>query len=289
MLVLAVLFMSSALRAALGETAVPAAPEIRQAPAQPPPKAETPRAEEPAPIIVRDDANQLELKLPAPYWNYRDRRQLLSTTQGGCARPRIPESLLFVLEHKDALARAWCEKGTRPFLMRDRGDLETFVNGFVEAIRKQVGAAIEDAEAVYQERDGMIVHRWAFTMPVRSGGCGAQAPAGPQQKMRYVFVQYFVRPKDSDALDFKLLCMAPVEVMAELKPELEYIIGGFRYTGAVAEDFFVPDAPEGKVPGAKGGEQAAGVSGASRYWLLLAVGLIVTVWLLSRRRKKTQA
>lgn len=248
----------------------------------------------PRPVPIRDDADQVECMLPAPYWSYWDRAKLASQAQGGCGRPGTSPNLMFVVDNKDALARVWAERVPRRFLMRGKGDLEAYVNAFVSAIEKQARGPLREVESAYAEQDGMIVHRFAFTMPVGggAGGCAAQrAPAGEPADARYAFAQYFVRPKDGEALEFKLFCAAPADAYAKLKPEFDYILGSFRYTGPAAEAFFVPDAPASKVPTAKDAARDAGTGGGggANYTMLLVLGLIIVIWVLMRRRRTTPA
>lgn len=247
----------------------------------------------PRPVPIKDEANQVECSLPAPYWSYWDRAKLASQAQGGCGRPGLSPNMMFVLDNKDALARVWAERVPRRFLMRGKDDLETYVRAFGDAIQKQVRGPAREVESAFEEQDGMIVHWFALTMPLSSGtpGCGTRPAAGGQVDVRYVFVQCLVRPKDADAMEFKLFCAAPADVYAKLKPEFDYIIGSFRYTGPVADQFFVPDAPADKVPTAKDAASDAGTAGGglSSYGPLIVLALIVGIWLLMRRRKAAAA
>ncbi|MHC4481189.1 MAG: hypothetical protein ACYS1C_09525 [Planctomycetota bacterium] len=238
----------------------------------------------PAPVVLQDPLYRLEFKLPAPYWEYFDPKQLAEEAPGGCAAPRTSPNLLFVLNHKDAPANVWCEKLEKPFLMRDKGDLEAFINAFVEGISSQTGG-LEGLEASYTQTGNPIIHRMTFAAPLRvRGGCGRGARGGEQRKMRYLFVHYFVRPRDSDAMAFKVFCAAPAEVFEPLREEFEFIIGSLSYTGALAEEFFVPDAPENKVLDAEAGRRAAG--GGRKFNWLLPVAIIVLIWIMLRRKKE---
>lgn len=259
-------------------------------PASPPAEPEQPAADagaaaEPAPIVVQDPLYRIEFQLPAPYWDYADREQLAARPQGGCAAPRTPQDLLFVLSHKDASALGRFELGPQSFLMRNKDDLETFVAAFTEAIRSQVGDLEEKTES-YPRTENPIVHRLEFTAAARgAGGCSMQRqPAGEQPKMRYTLVHYFVRPKGADAMVFKIFCAAPAEVFEELRPEFDFIIASLRYTGDVEAEFFAPDAPEDKVLSAKDAARSAGAARKTNW--LLPVAMILIVWMMLRRRKK---
>jgi len=238
-----------------------------------------------APVTVRDEANRFELHLPGPYWRWADRGVLAAQGSGGCGGPRVPPGLMLVLEHKDALARIWCERSEQPFLMRDAGDLEAFINAFAETVRSQVGSGLADSEASYSEQNGMTVHRLSFTVPVRTGGgCGGRPAAGEVPKMHVVIMHFFVRPKDEDAIYWKLSCMAPIQVYDSLKSEFDHVLGSFRHTGELAGQLFEPGAPQDKVLGAKEGARAAGASGPPYLWILF-IALAVGIWLLTRKRK----
>lgn len=247
-------------------------------------------AQAPVGILIKDPLNRLEFRLPGEYWEHRDRDSVAAQARGGCGPSRVSPNLLFILQHKDAPASVWCERGPRSFLMRGKDDLETFVNATIGAVRSQVGESVEEVESSYEERDGMILHRLGFTAPLPAGGGCAprQAPAEDQPNMRYLSVHYFVRPEGADAMAFKMHCLATEEVFGQLESEFEFIISSLRYTGELAAEFFVPDAPEDKVLTPKEAARAAGAKKGGVNWLL-PVGMIVIIWIMIRRRKKAPA
>jgi hypothetical protein len=252
--------------------------------------ADTPAAREgprpaPGPITIQDPLYRLEFKLPAPYWQHHDPKEMAGRAPGGCAGPRVSPNLLFVLTHKDAAANVWAERLGRPFLMRDKDDLEGYVNAFVEAVARQVGE-VEDLNVSYPQTANPVVHRASFVAPMRArGGCGPRPAAGAEpQKMRYVFLHYFVRPKDADAMAFKVFCAAEAGLFEELEPEFDFIISSLRYTGEVDAQFFVPEAPEEKVLGPKEAARAAGAR--SRFSWMLPIALIMVIWMMMRRKKQ---
>lgn len=83
----------------------------------------------------------------------------------------------------------------------------------------------------------------------------------------------------------KLFCAAPEDVFADLEREFDFIAESVRYSGELADAFFVPDAPEDKVLSPKAATKAAGAGGRGFNWLL-PVALIVIIWLMIRRRKQ---
>ncbi len=279
---------------ALGAVLLAAAAVAAETPAVPaeaaPAEAAPPAAPKEAGVPVASPANRLELRLPAPYWEALTPDEIARQVQGGCAQGKVPASLILLLRDKDALAEVIISRSERTFLMRNKDDLEAFENGFMKAIQDQVGAGATDVESGYSERDGMTVHRYGLTAAPSAGGGGcAMMPqqSGPPQKLRFLFVDYFVRPDGEDALYYRASVRAPVDTFNELKPEFEYILENIRFTGKRADDFFAPDAPADKVPTAK--EAAKGVGGHSGVsgWML-AGALMIAIWLMLRRRKKPQ-
>jgi hypothetical protein len=242
-------------------------------------------------ILVADRTEEVEFRLPGPYWEHFTRAEISDRTRGGCAGRRVPPELLFVLGHKDAECQVLLLKGNRRFLMRNRDDLETFVQASVQSITKQIGSAgsVIHVEKPYREREGMIVHRFAFRAPARGagGGCVPVGGVGGQQAMmRYLFVDYFVRPKGEDALNLQARCFAAADVYEDLADEVEFIVSSVRHTGEPADEYFVADAPAEKVLTAKEVAEASGGGKSGMTNMLLLAGLIVVVWLLLRRKKQ---
>ncbi len=240
-------------------------------------------------LTVSNPAHSIEFRLPAPYWEAYDRGELSERFEGGCAGRRLPENLLYVASHKDAPCQVLIFTGNQRFLMRNRDDLEAFVDASVEAVTERLGSGGELKNREYGELDGMITHRLAFTAPVRGGpGCPAAGGGGGETSvMRYLFVYYFVRPAGEDAFRFEARCFAPVDPYDELEPEIELLVSSFRYTGETAESFFDADAPAEKVPTAEEARESTGEDGGIPGWLI-AAGLIVIIWMLMRRKKKAE-
>jgi len=249
------------------------------------------QAQEPAPpagIPVTSPENRIELRLPAAYWDAQTGAQIAAGTPGGCAPTRVSPDLLFVIRHLDALAEIWIIRSEEPFLMRDKNDLEAVVNAFTGAIRDRLGETMSDVESEYEERDGMIIHRFAFTAPPQGGGgCVPAQPAAEPQKLRFMLVHYFLRPEGEDAIFFRASCRATAETFEALEGEINFILSSLRFTGPVAENFFAPDAPQEKLltadKAAKAVRRPSGVQG----WML-AIGMMVIIWMLLRRRKKPE-
>ncbi len=240
---------------------------------------------------VTDRASGLELKFPGAWWEVSTRMDLAKRGGGGCAAPQVPDNVLLLCQHQDAPLQLACIRGTDPFLMRNREDLEKFVAAVNEAMARQVGETMQVVEDEYDERDGMFLHRFLFTV-VPSGGGGGCAPR-PQQgdqpeKVSCLYVDYFLRPADSDARNFRIICYAPTPAFEEFRPEIDYITSNLTYTGELAQDFFVADAPQEKVPTAEQAEESVQQRrGGSSMWFI--VGLMVLIWFMFRRKKKAQA
>jgi hypothetical protein len=262
---------------------------IQAAPAAAP----APAAEAPAPqgpgIAVSSPENRLELRLPAGYWEALTPQQIAQHMQGGCTQGQVPADLVFVVQDRDALAQVVITRSARSFLMRDKSDLETFENGFMQAVQGRIGGGADDVESSYEERDGMIVHRFGLTAAPSAGGGCAMGPqqSAPPQKLRFVFVDYFLRPQGEDALYYRASARAPVDVYEELKPEFESILASVRFRGKLADQFFDPQAPEDKVPTAKQAAKDLSSRNPLSGWML-AVGLMMIIWLMLRRRRQQQ-
>jgi len=239
------------------------------------------------PVPMEDPTSRLACQLPAPYWLAITRMDMMQQGGGGCAAQRAPENLLFVCQHKDAPVQIAFIRGNEPFLMRNRDDLEAFVNGLVQAIQKQGRGAIADLQTEYREQNAMIVHRMEFTAPAGGAGCAGAGANQQGERVTVMFVEYFVRPEGLDALHFRTMCAAPASVFDRFRPEVEGILSSVRYQDEVAADFFVPDAPEERVPTSKDAARAASTRQGSSMWMLVAV--VAVSWFLLRRRKKAQS
>jgi hypothetical protein len=284
-------FMPAALAALLmaaGALAAeaPAAPAAAPGPA---PAAAAPNAPQQPGIRVSSPESRLELRLPAAYWEALTPQEIARHMQGGCGQGQVPASLLYLVQDRDALVQIVISRSDRTFLMRDKGDLEAFENGFMKAVQDQLGGAAADVESSYEERDGMIVHRFGLTAtPSSGGGCAAAGgQGGPPQKLHFLFVDYFVHPEGEDALYYRATARAPVETFTDVQPEVDFIVRSVRFTGKLAGSFFTPDAPADKVPTAKEAAKGVGGHGLGSGWML-AVALVVAVWLMMRRRKQPQ-
>ncbi|MFW6118705.1 MAG: hypothetical protein ACOC7S_00055 [Planctomycetota bacterium] len=238
-------------------------------------------------IAVTDQSNRIEFRLPAPYWDHEDRQDLAERISGGCMGRQLPPGLLHVATHQDAGAFVQLNEGSRRFLMRNREDLETFVNGTVQAVTDQISKSGEVLSTEWQERNGMIIHRFSFKAAVGGGG-GCMAPGGgggEQRTMRWLFVDIFLRPEGEDAVNYQMRCMAPDEAFEALRPEIDFIVSSFHYTGTLAEEFFVPDATADKVPTAEEAAESVKGDGGLPTWLMLG-GLFIVIWMLLRRKKE---
>jgi hypothetical protein len=241
----------------------------------------------PQPVVVRDPLYRLEFELPAPYWRAMDNRALAAEAQkapGGCAPPQqVPDNLLFVFTDNDAPVLGRLELAERSFLLRDKAGLEAYVDARMAAIASQVGGSMQEPTSAYTMDRGLITHRIDFTAGGGGGGCAPGARGGPA--MRYAIVHHFVRPKGADALLFVMYCYAPVDVFERLKPEIDFIIDSFHYTGEVDAEFFALDAPEDKLLTAK--DAAKGKQGGFNW--LMPVALAAIIWLMLRRKKQKPA
>jgi hypothetical protein len=241
------------------------------------------------PITVKDPLYPLEFRLPAPYWGYRDQQDLRQelSGRGGCANPAqsVPQNLLFVFGHEDAALYGRLELGPRSFLVRREDELEAYVDARAAVIQGQTGGTAQDVETEWSDEDGMLVHRLEFSAPLRTqGGC---APAPPPQadgeRMHYLVLHYFVRPRDADALCFYMFLFGADSVFEELRPEVDSILDSVRYNGELAADFFDPQAPPEK--GLSPEDADTGQKKSPLGGLMMPVLLVLAIWMMMRRRK----
>jgi hypothetical protein len=235
---------------------------------------------------VEFEDRHLRITLPAPYWKLVRSEELAPQPgAGGCgAGQRVDPKEVCRISNPDAPTQIVIVQGASGFLMRNEDDLEAYVDAFTGALRDQLRNA--EVEVVpgqpFEQRPGVIVHRWEIkaTHPAR-GGC--TGPAAPATRARYIFTSYFIRPQGEDAIEYRLIAVAREEEFADLAPELRAILGGLAYTGPVAEEFFVPDAPQDKVPTPQ--QATEGLERKKSGWMM-AVFLVVLVYIFLRGRRK---
>jgi hypothetical protein len=261
-------------------------PPADEAGADPPAPA---RAAEGSGVAITLEEARLRLKKPAPYWEQMTPEELTEQAPGGCVPAQTPPNLLLVLNHRDAPVVLGVLRGGDTFLMRNRDDLEAYVDGLTQPIRQQLGEEAE-IETEFSRRNGMPVHRVSFTASAGAAGGGcAPAQQGQQQELQFIIVDYFIRPADGDATYFRISCRGEDGAFEDVRNEVEFILASVEYTGDLAEDFFVPDAPDEKVPTAEQAAEAAGGGGETQWGWMLAAGMIVVIWFLLRKRGKKQA
>ena len=226
-------------------------------------------------LLVDDPANGCSLSLPGPYWECRARSQIASEVPsggGGCAPAAgVPSSVLLVMRNKDARAVASLERLPQRFLMRGKDDLETYTEARRRALTERAGGGVESEPPSFAQRDGMIVYRIAF---------GSEA-----QDQRYVLANFFVRPQGEDARIYQLVCMAASDDSGLVEPDFERMAASFRFTGEPADSFFVPDAPEDKLPSAEARRAPAAPCGQGYAGMILAMAVVFVLYWLIRRRQ----
>jgi hypothetical protein len=225
-------------------------------------------------VVIEDLTNRFRLSLPGPYWEYRTAEQMTAQTQGQGCTPggRAIPGLLLMMNNKDAPAGASLQVVPQRFLMRGRQDLEDYIAREQESIRSRGRGALKFEKPAYGEEGGVINCRLAFTDPR-----GAQ-PA------KYMLVSYFVRPEGEDALVYSLMSAAPEKESERQSEDFEFIVRGFRFEGKLAGEFFVPEAPAEKLPGAKPPAQPVQACGQNYWGVLAAVLIVMAVYMFMRKR-----
>ena len=243
--------------------------------------------------VRRGTESGLSVMLPAQYWEFRDRQDLVQSMeerQGCGGSPAVMEELVWGVRHKDAAAQMQCLESSYRFLLRDRTGLEDFVNQRLQFVMSQLGPDARVIEQGFVNEDdptNPVVHRVAFQVPPqapRSGGCGQQpqqAPQGPGYVV--VLLDYFVRPEGEDLRRYEVRCYAPRDVYEALDKEIQLMLGSLQYTGELSGQFFAPDALADKLPGEDAVEETPGGGGKTGF--LVAAFVIALIWMFMRRRK----
>ena len=241
-------------------------------------------------VLFRGEEEQVELRLPAPYWEMKTPEQLAAQAPGGGCAPgaKAPPGMLVILQNRDAQAAARADRMPGTFLMRNEDDLETYVAQWGEMLRARGGAQLEAGEFSHDEADGVFTHRFEFTAPMPAGGamggCAPRPASGTEgAKVRYIIADFFVRPAGEDARLYRISCSALEEDFARQKPDFRSFIDSFRFTGEVAARFFEPNASADRLPSVK---QAGGASACGGPGLIVAVGIVLIVYFWFRSRSK---
>ncbi len=238
------------------------------------------RADEGGRVIVEDGANGYRLSLPGAYWQCKTASRMASEVPArGCsgAGGAMPPGLLLVVQNKDAPAVASLELLPERFLMRGRADLENYMEQRHRLLKERGGAAVEFGPSSYSERDGMIIPRATFTVSARDQG------------QKYLLVHFFVRPKGEDARIYQLACIALEGDFERLREDFEHIAASFRFTGQVAAEFFVPDAPAERLPTARQPSSRVPACGGGYVGMLFAMLIVFAVyWMIRRRSSRPQ-
>ena len=263
---------------AVGESMERGGPSLRAVPADAPSDTPLDTGGQGRPSVYRDEQRKLEFTIPAPYWKLRTREDLSREgQQPGCGGGRLPESVLWRLDHEDADCRIACTLRFDSFLMQNHEQLKALVAGRDESILKELGDKIEAVPGIgeqgWSEMDGMKTYRFAFGAPTRAG------------RRAFQFADHFVRrgDGDQDAFRFVLVCDASAEAFERLRPELASVFGGIRYTGPMADEFFAPGASEDRLLQPE--DLQGGSGGGSLFWLYVLIP-VLAFWLILRRRRE---
>ncbi len=226
-------------------------------------------------VLIEDVQNRYRLTLPAPYWECRTRTQLAAEVRGqGCTRGGgVPTGFLLLAHNKDALAWVSLQIVPQRFLLRNKSDLANYLNASWERVSQQGWEPLEADEAPYSEVGGLISPRARFARSV--GG----------DRMVRLIVQYFTRPKDQDLRIYNMECVTTEQEFERHSKDLEQIIASFRYTGELSAAFYVPEAPNERLPDLSKLAQPQPACGGGQSGILVAVLVVLFVYTLMRRRR----
>ena len=221
--------------------------------------------EEDGEVFVEDYSRQYRLRIPADYWTFKSPEQLRRQVEGapgGCVPGGgIPDSLLLVIQNKDApTTGASLEVLPLRFLLRDEEDLRRYARQQERSVLQRLRGEAELAGSDTEQRDGMIVHSSRYTLKERD------------RELHVILTNFLLRPPGEDMMIFQLQAFAPSEWFDLVEEDFAIIAGSFVYTGETARDPFVPDAPEEKLPFADGAPGGAMRSGG---FVGIAAGLVI--------------
>ena len=257
-------------------------------------------AEAPAPedtpdeeLTIEDPENAFRLVRPARYWEAVTVQELEAQAQGGgCAgQQQIPPGFLLGMRNKDAEAEIVVQRLPESFLMRNVDDLENYVEAWGKMVKSRAGGSVDIAESSYGSRDGMMSHRYVFSgVPSSSGSGGgcSLAPRRPAEPLKFLVASFFVREQGGEARLYRIICTATEQAFDDQSEDFERLVASFRYTGTIAEEFFVPDAAEDRLlpveeaaPSQKPGGKSSG--------LILAVLIVFFVYYMVRRGSRRKS
>ncbi len=238
-------------------------------------------------LVIEDPENAFLLARPGHDWEAVTVHELEAQAQGGgCARQgKLPPGFLLGMRNKDAEAEVVVQKLPETFLMRNEDDLENYIEAWGQMVKSRAGGSVGIAESSYEDRDGMILHRYVFSGVPSSGGAGGgcrPAPSRPPEPLTFMIAAFLVREQGGDARLYRIICTATEQVFDEQSEDFERLLASFRYTGTIAEEFFVPDAPEEKLLPVEEAEPSRKPAGSS-FGVILAVLIVFFVYYVIRR------
>ncbi len=229
---------------------------------------------------IEDKVNDYTVLIPAPYWNYKTPSQLQKqhgSQPGGCVPGGgIPESLLLVLQNKDAPSTGVSiERKSQRFLLRGKDDLTDYMSKQEETLLEKMRGSGELLSSRTRTEPGGVVYtaHYEFRDPSH------------EQTLRVIMANILIRPPEQDVIVYQIQAFAHKEWYERLEDDFMELIDSFRYLGEAASQFFVPDAPEEKLPFALDNTQphqprcGEGISG-----IVMASAAVLVLYMLYKKK-----
>jgi len=239
--------------------------------------------EEDGEIFVEDRKENYRIAIPAPYWRFKTPRQLReqrSQSLGGCAPGGgVPENLLLLIENKDAHgAGASLKRFEHGFRLRDNRDLRDYIARKENAVLDQMEGAGERTGSETIIQDGMAVYKAYYTFSEKG------------HDIHVIMASFLARPPGEDVIVFEMQAFALDRWYDLLKEDLRSLINNFNYTGAVADQFFDPNAPEEKLPFTGDGTSQPPPPFLKHLpWLFVAAAAGLTIYMVLKRKRDGSA
>ena len=233
------------------------------------------------------DAGRFQMQLPTGNWKVSNREDIQQRIGKGCIPRQVPKGLLLILENDELKAGLSVFRWDEEVVMKDEAAFDTYVSEQIKQFTSEDNGAPKVVDSsVTRINDGTYASRFVLEAEIQpgSGGCApAQAAEGEKAVFRYIIKDLFVRPEGAGTLVL-YRAMAPMkkdEVDAAL-PILEKALDSMNYAGETADRFFIPDAPENKLPSFSPKRERGTAWGI---YILIIVGALYLWWRWQRAKR----
>ena len=232
---------------------------------------------------LEDTEKQVSVEIPGQPWETQTQEDLAEKSpRGGCRRGG-QGNYIVTANHKKLKAFAYLSEIPKPFIFRQRKDLEDYLDKRRSVLEEKMSEDFKVLNATLNTDNGSAVYTLEFISTVNTGGgrgCRKTATAN-KKVVHYIFKDHFIRPEGQmEGRIFRLIGVALEEkAYPAVKSDLKQFVNSFRYTGNTADILFVPNAEESKIPSTSQGSPQMGT------WLLLGAIILLTVYMFYKRSK----